>query len=304
MKNYCNEPNNFATLFKYIKTNKFISLQGKQQIILTERIKKIASNAVAPVVAPAPAATKATTKSVQQTDSINPTKLENIKNSNFNKNFPTMDQIVTMEENLFELTNNEKQSLPDLYSNDGYLKLVKTNKYLKVFYIKYLIKPTEILNNKNNLKQFYNDMDEYVEEMYKIKKTTQGFSYTDRSLLYRFGIELKQNLTVNLTPLLVKYITERFLITNKPETETEKTILLNKYDVALGFWNKADFDKYVKQIYNPVKELVGRYFDRIINISGTTKKYAIKIDRKLRDNNLNNLTGIQDFIAKKTKPEA
>ena len=215
-----------------------------------------------------------------------------------------MDQIVTMEENLFELTNNEKQSLPDLYSNDGYLKLVKTNKYLKVFYIKYLIKPTEILNNKNNLKQFYNDMDEYVEEMYKIKKTTQGFSYTDRSLLYRFGIELKQNLTVNLTPLLVKYITERFLITNKPETETEKTILLNKYDVALGFWNKADFDKYVKQIYNPVKELVGRYFDRIINISGTTKKYAIKIDRKLRDNNLNNLTGIQDFIAKKTKPEA
>ena len=316
MKNYCNEPNNFATLFKYIKTNKFISLQGKQQIILTERIKKIASNAVAPVVAPAPAATKATpkpkpktttqatTKSVQQTDSINPTKLENIKNSNFNKNFPTMDQIVTMEENLFELTNNEKQSLPDLYSNDGYLKLVKTNKYLKVFYIKYLIKPTEILNNKNNLKQFYNDMDEYVEEMYKIKKTTQGFMYDSRSLLYRFGIELKQNLTVNLTPLLVKYITERFLITNKPETETEKTILLNKYDVALGFWNKADFDKYVKQIYNPVKELVGRYFDRIINISGTTKKYAIKIDRKLRDNNLNNLTGIQDFIAKKTKPEA
>ena len=215
-----------------------------------------------------------------------------------------MDQIVTMEENLFELTNNEKQSLPDLYSNDGYLKLVKTNKYLKVFYMKYLIKPTEILNNKNNLKQFYNDMDEYVEEMYKIKKTTQGFMYDSRSLLYRFGIELKQNLTVNLTPLLVKYITERFLITNKPETETEKTILLNKYDVALGFWNKADFDKYVKQIYNPVKELVGRYFDRIINISGTTKKYAIKIDRKLRDNNLNNLTGIQDFIAKKTKPEA
>ena len=215
-----------------------------------------------------------------------------------------MDQIVTMEENLFELTNNEKQSLPDLYSNDGYLKLVKTNKYLKVFYIKYLIKPTEILNNKNNLKQFYNDMDEYVEEMYKIKKTTQGFMYDSRSLLYRFGIELKQNLTVNLTPLLVKYITERFLITNKPETETEKTILLNKYDVALGFWNLADPNQYVKQIYNPVKELVGRYFDRIINISGTTKKYAIKIDRKLRDNNLNNLTGIQDFIAKKTKPEA
>ena len=215
-----------------------------------------------------------------------------------------MDQIVTMEENLFELTNNEKQSLPDLYSNDGYLKLVKTNKYLKVFYIKYLIKPTEILNNKNNLKQFYNDMDEYVEEMYKIKKTTQGFMYDSRSLLYRFGIELKQNLTVNLTPLLVKYITERFLITNKPETETEKTILLNKYDVALGFWNLADPNQYVKQIYNPVKELVGRYFDRIINISGTTKKYAIKIDRKLRDNNLNNLTGIQDFITKKTKPVA
>ena len=147
-------------------------------------------------------------------------------------------------------------------------------------------------------------MDEYVEEMYKIKKTTQGFMYDSRSLLYRFGIELKQNLTVNLTPLLVKYITERFLITNKPETETEKTILLNKYDVALGFWNLADPNQYVKQIYNPVKELVGRYFDRIINISGTTKKYAIKIDRKLRDNNLNNLTGIQDFIAKKTKPEA
>ncbi|MEI6397212.1 MAG: hypothetical protein WCO71_00435, partial [Pseudomonadota bacterium] len=58
---------------------------------------------------------------------------------------------------------------------------------------------------------------------------------------------------------------------------------------------------YINTIYEPVKNLVDRFFKRMINKSGTTKKEAI-VNKELKNLSLNNLTGIQDFIAEKTKP--